>query len=76
MNAHNLQAVMSGGMNTIENSTLRPTSSYLCSSCKVQLFTNIDILIHEGAVSNTTNVDDTNAKRGGGVHSKSRQNNT
>lgn len=26
---------------------MRPTSSYLCTSCKTQLFTNLDILIHE-----------------------------
>ena len=29
---------------------MRPTSSYLCSQCKTQLFTNLDIQIHEPAV--------------------------
>ena len=28
----------------------KPTSSYLCSSCKIQLFTNVDIKIHEPAI--------------------------
>ena len=30
-----------------EQNNMKPTSSYLCSTCKCQLFTNLDIKIHE-----------------------------
>jgi hypothetical protein len=38
---------MVNGQMTQQELAMRPTSSYLCSHCKTQLFTNLDILIHE-----------------------------
>ena len=35
----------------------KPTSSYLCSSCKTQLFTNLDIKIHEHSNEDGANHD-------------------
>ena len=69
MNAYNMQAAMAGGHGSIDGS-MRPTSSYLCSHCKVQLFTNIDIYIHEAAAINNNDENNKDRQRS---KSKSRQ---
>ena len=43
---------------------IRPTSSYLCSCCKTQLFTNLDIQIHEATVTKDENEGRNKSKAG------------
>ena len=54
---------MQGALAGTDLTGMRPTSSYLCSHCKCQLFTNLDISLHEPGVK-----DDDEAK-----HSKSKK---